>query len=72
MGSKRFVSAIEMAGLGSLSRMPTSGEPTQFCGGYRCGSPARLKIAFELAAKRRQKGNSVDKANVLEVSQFRW
>ena len=26
MGSKRFVSAIEMGGSGSLSRMPTSGE----------------------------------------------
>jgi hypothetical protein len=29
-----------------------------------------LKIAFELTAKRRQKVTSVDKANVLEVSQL--
>jgi hypothetical protein len=33
-------------------------------GGDRCGPSARLKIAFELAAKRRQKVTSVDKPNV--------
>jgi hypothetical protein len=41
---------------------------TEFYAGYRCGPPARLNIAFELAAKRRQKVTSVDKANVFEVS----
>jgi hypothetical protein len=72
-GAMEFVSAIEMGGSGSLSRMPTSqnrdmGHPILWR--VQVWATRRLKIAFELAAKRRQKVTSVDKANVLEVSQL--